>query len=180
MKVNITARHLELTPALRNYAEKKLLQVKKYVEKVTTAHIILNVEKDRHIAEIVLGLSKSSLTAKAVAGDMYGAIDLVMDKLVKQLRKHMDKVKEHKDLPYTVVANMVKNEAETIGENSSLIEPQLEEVKEIDLRTQTVAEALNSLEEKELSFWPFKNSRDGSVCIVYKRESGIKGMLVVS
>ena len=84
MEVNITARHLELTPALREYAEKRLMQVKKYTAKVTTVHIILNVEKDRHIAEVILNISRNKINASAIAGDMYAAIDIVMDKVIKQ------------------------------------------------------------------------------------------------
>jgi putative sigma-54 modulation protein len=56
MKVNITARHLELTSALKEYAEKKLLHARKFAANIKKGHIILNVEKDRHIAEIVVSV----------------------------------------------------------------------------------------------------------------------------
>ena len=132
MKVNITARHLELTSSLKEYAEKKLLQVKKYARKITTAHVILNVEKDRHITEVKLSVSGGSINAKAQAGDMYGAIDIVMDKVVGQLRRHMERAKGHKDLPYSVVANIVHDKIHIPGKKSSSVEPEVEEVKEFN------------------------------------------------
>ncbi len=177
MQVNVTARHTDLTPALKGYAEKKLLGVKKYVEKVTKAHVILNVEKDRHIAEVVLDLSKSRVAASAVAGDMYSAIDMVMDKVNRQVKRHMDKVKEHRDLPYTVVANIIQDEKVT-GDGVERV-TDVKEVRELAIEEQSVSEAISHLEDRSAGFWLFRNSSDGRLNVVYSRKDGSYGMLII-
>lgn len=177
MKVNVTARHTDLTPPLREYAEKKVMAVKKYVEKITNVHIILNVEKDRHIAEVVLDISKNRLAATAVAGDMYGAIDMVTDKITKQVRRHMDKVKEHKDLPYAVVANIVQEQQSSAESVESLTK--VKEVKEFQVKKQSVGEALRELQEREMNFWLFKNMSDSKLNVIYRRADKSFGILIV-
>ncbi|MFW6134871.1 MAG: ribosome hibernation-promoting factor, HPF/YfiA family [Elusimicrobiota bacterium] len=180
MKINVTARHTELTPALTKYAKKRLRQVKKYVDKITKAHVILNIEKDRHIAEVILGLSKNNITAKAVAGDMYGAIDMVMDKITKQLRRHMDKVKDHKHIPpYSAVAEMVREEAGASKEGQENQKLELQEVKESKLKEQTINEALETLQKERLDFWAFRETRKNTLNIVYKRPDGTYGMQII-
>ncbi|MBN2406426.1 MAG: ribosome-associated translation inhibitor RaiA [Elusimicrobia bacterium] len=176
MKVNITARHLELTPALREYAEKRLQQVKKYTSKITTVHIIFNVEKDRHIAEVILHISRNKINARAIAGDMYAAIDIVMDKIIKQLRRHKDRVKEHRDMPsYSMLENLVQSERKKNEENESRVE----DIKEVMLQRHDTNRALDIMEEKKLGFWVFEDSKTESVSIVYRRDNGGYAMIVV-
>ncbi len=176
MKVNITARHLDLTPALKEYAEKKLIKAKKYA-KITNAHIILNVEKNRKIAEIVIHVSGQDISAKSVSGDMYGAIDLVMDKIIKQLRRHRGKVKNHRRvLPYSVVADLAWEEMQSPEQDSS---PLLTEVREVEINQQSVADAVKYLRERDLSFWVFTEEGTGNLSIVYKKEGGSYGMMTI-
>ncbi|MGM0568584.1 MAG: ribosome hibernation-promoting factor, HPF/YfiA family [Elusimicrobiota bacterium] len=168
MKVNITARHLELTPSLKEYAEKKLLKAKKYSKKITNAHIILNVEKNRHIAEIVIHISGQDISAKSVSGDMYGAVDLVMDKILKQLRRHMSRVKKRRDtLPYSVVADLAW---EDMRNSSGSPKNLLGEEKEVELIEQSVFDAVKTLRDKDLTFWVFKEKESGEINIVYLKE----------
>ncbi|MEA3506168.1 MAG: ribosome-associated translation inhibitor RaiA, partial [Elusimicrobiota bacterium] len=159
MKVNITARHLELTPALKEYAEKKLLQTTKFGSNITKGHIILNVEKDRHIAEVVVSVKKHNIAAKAVAGDMYAAIDVVMEKLKKQLKKQLEKIKDHRNAaPYSMVANLIWEDNQQVSRTGGeTIEPQLEEVSKLDVKEQSVGEAIETLDERDLKFWVFRD-----------------------
>ena len=182
MKVNITARHLELTPALREYAQKRLAQVHKYTDKITNAHIVLNLEKDRHIVEVTLGVSKNKINARATSGDMYAALDLVMDKIVKQLKRRMEKIKHHKDVPsYSSVANMVwKDLEENVGQEQRSLENGLDEVRELALITQSVGEAIETITARELDFWIFRDSDEGTINIIFMKDDGRNGMLVIS
>jgi putative sigma-54 modulation protein len=177
MNVNITARHLELTPALREYVEKRLSQVNKYTDRITSGHVVLNVEKDRHIAEVTVAVSQNSLSAKATAGDMYAAMDLVMDKIVKQLKKHIDKWKEHKVNMSQVVLETAPGETKKGSEKAQY---EISEVKELTIKTQSITEALKTLEDRNFSFWVFKDSKDESLSIVYKKANeGKHGLLIV-
>ncbi len=177
MKVNITARHIDLTPALKEYAEKKLMKAKKYVRKITSAHIILNVEKNRKIAEIVLHADGQDVSAKSVSGDMYGAIDLVMDKIIKQLRRHRNRVKNHRRiLPYSVVADLAWEEMQGLDQGVS---PLITESREVEIAEQSVPDAVKYLRDRDLSFWVFANEETGNLSIVYKKEGGSYGMITI-
>ncbi len=180
MKVNITARHLELTPALREYAEKKIGHVSKFTDRITNGQIVLNVEKDRHIAEVTIAVARNKINAKAIAGDMYAAIDLVLDKIVKQLKRHLEKMKDHKvNLAYMKAANLAWNETEVNEVKIKGTESELDEIKELRIKEQTVREAIKTIEERELSFWIFREIKDNTINIIFKKDDGTNGMLVV-
>ncbi len=177
MEVNITARHLELTPALKEYAEKRLQHVKKLTNRITTANIVLNVERDRHIAEITIGVSKNKINAKAIAGDMYSAMDFVVDKVVKQLKRHLEKLKNHKVSQDTDIWENIE-ESEGSQGVEDLGEPELDEVREFKIKKQSMREALSAMEVRDLNFWVFKDMED-SISVIYKRKDGKYGMLIV-
>lgn len=178
MKINITARHLELTPALREYTEKRLGQVKKFTSRITSVNVVLNIEKDRHIAEVTIGISKNKINAKAIATDMYAAMDIVMDKVIKQLKKHLEKQKDHKyNSSYPVVKDFVWNEENE--ENIKSGELMLEEVRELRIKDQHVHDALRVLKDRDLKFWIFRDLKGSTINVVYRKEEGACGMLIV-
>lgn len=96
MNIQTTARHFELTPAVRRQAEDKLLSVLSGVPRVTNAHIILEVQKLRRKAEVVVHFHTHTLEASAESEDLYAAIDAVMDKLSRQVEKQRDRDTDHK------------------------------------------------------------------------------------
>ncbi len=95
MHINLTGNHLEVTPALREYVRDKFTRVERHFDHVTAIHIVLAVEKQRHKAEAELHVSGANLHADAEHDDMYAAIDLMMDKLDRQVKKHKEKLKDH-------------------------------------------------------------------------------------
>ncbi|HTT07507.1 MAG TPA: ribosome-associated translation inhibitor RaiA [Gammaproteobacteria bacterium] len=95
MRINLTGSHLEVTPALREYVQDKFARVERHFDHVTAIHIILAVEKQRHKAEAELHVSGANLYAGAEHDDMYAAIDLMMDKLDRQVKKHKEKLTDH-------------------------------------------------------------------------------------
>lgn len=95
MRINLTGNHLEVTPALREYVRDKFARVERHFDHATAIHIILAVEKQRHKAEAELHVSGANLFADAEHDDMYAAIDLMMDKLDRQVKKHKEKLTDH-------------------------------------------------------------------------------------
>src|SRR5271168_1361441 len=91
MQINITARHLKLTSAISDYVQKKLEKAKRYFDHLIWAQVILSVEKDRHIAEIVIHASGRTFMAKEESMDLYAAVDLASDKIDLQLRRYKEK-----------------------------------------------------------------------------------------
>ena len=95
MNLNISGHHVELTPPLRNYVKEKLTRVERHFDHLISAEVILTVEKLRQKAEATIHARGANLHAEAVDGDMYAAIDLMMDKLDQQTRKHKEKIRDH-------------------------------------------------------------------------------------
>src|SRR5688572_24949239 len=96
MELHMTARHLKLTPAIADYAQKKLEKAKKYFGALIWAQVILDVEKNRHIAEFVIHAAGHTFAAKQESADLYAAIDLASDKLDEQLRRHKERRRPHR------------------------------------------------------------------------------------
>ncbi|HVT35158.1 MAG TPA: ribosome-associated translation inhibitor RaiA [Nevskiaceae bacterium] len=95
MNLNISGHHVELTPPLREYVKDKLTRVERHFDHLISAEVILSVEKLRQKAEATIHASGANMHAEAVDGDMYAAIDLLMDKLDQQTRKHKEKLRDH-------------------------------------------------------------------------------------
>jgi putative sigma-54 modulation protein len=95
MQINLTGHHVEITDAIRDYINEKLQRIERHFENVTDAHFILTVEKLEQKAEAILHVSGNTLHAHAVDQDMYAAIDSLMDKLDRQVRKHKEKITNH-------------------------------------------------------------------------------------
>ena len=95
MQINLTGNHVDITPALRDYVEAKLGRVERHFDHVTDVHVILSIEKQRQKAEGNIHVSGATLYADAEHDDMYAAIDLMMDKLDRQVKKHKEKLTDH-------------------------------------------------------------------------------------
>jgi len=95
MKLAIHGHHLEVTAALRKYVEEKLERVRRHFDQVIDADVQLSVEKLQQKAEITIRVSGSALHAQSIDGDLYAAIDCLMDKLDRQVIKHKDRMKKN-------------------------------------------------------------------------------------
>jgi len=93
MDVNMTFRHLEATPAIKDYGNEKLQKLLRFLRDgdENLVHLILDVEQDRQIAEIHLTAKGLDLTAKSVDGDMYAAIDGAVDKMIQEIKHRKGK-----------------------------------------------------------------------------------------
>ena len=95
MQLSVTGHHVEITPALRSYLEKKCERLLRHFDQVIDAHWILTVEKLRQKAEATLHVRGETIHALAEDADMYAAIDALADKLERLVRKHKEKVTDH-------------------------------------------------------------------------------------
>ncbi len=96
MQIQLTGHHVDLTSALRDYVNNKFERLERHNEKVAEAHVVLTVEKLRQMAEATIFLAKAKVFADAESEDMYAAIDLLVDKLDRQLKKHKEKISDHR------------------------------------------------------------------------------------
>jgi len=95
MQLEVTGRHIEVTKSLNSYVSDKTTRLKRHFDQVLNIHVILEVQKTTHKAEASIYLSGNHLFAEASAGDMYAAIDSLIDKLDRQIVKHKEKLKDH-------------------------------------------------------------------------------------
>jgi putative sigma-54 modulation protein len=104
MQVLVTFRHMEATDALRQYAEHKVARIHKLMRRPIEAHVVLSVNKRRHIAEIILSGEHLHANATEETADLYSAIDLAMSKIEHQIRKAVTKRKTRKHIVPVVPA----------------------------------------------------------------------------
>ncbi len=96
MQVSVTGHHVDVTDSLRNYVEEKIGKLKRHFDNVTDIHVILTVEKLQQKAEATVQVSGAKLFAEDTQEDMYAAIDMMVDKLDRQILKHKDKLNSHR------------------------------------------------------------------------------------
>lgn len=98
MNITVTCRHMEMSNALREHATSRVLESLDEFPRVEDVHVILDVQrKINHIAEVVVKAKNHvHAEAKETTSDMYASIDAAVDKVHRQLRKHRDKVQDHK------------------------------------------------------------------------------------
>ena len=97
MQINFTGHRLEVTPAIRQYALEKLEKLERHFDKITSVNVIFDVEKLRQIVEATVHVAKGELHASSESEDMYASIDSLVDKLDRQLIKHKEKLKNHRE-----------------------------------------------------------------------------------
>jgi len=91
MNLNVSGHRLEVTPAIRGYVQEKLERVTRHFDHVIDAHVILSVDKLRQRAEVTLHLRGKDIHCACEEQDLYAAIDLLVDKLDRQVLKHKGK-----------------------------------------------------------------------------------------
>lgn len=97
MQINITGHRLEITPALKLFTQEKFDKLERHFDKITAINVVFDVEKLRQIAEATILIAKGELHASSESEDMYTAIDILVSKLDRQLIKHKEKMRVHRD-----------------------------------------------------------------------------------
>jgi len=95
MQINITGHHIEVTPALRAYVTEKLQRIDRHFDNVMSIDVILKVENHHKHVEAKVNTAGKALFAQEAGTDMYAAIDGLIDKLDKQVRRHKDRLRGH-------------------------------------------------------------------------------------
>lgn len=179
MQITVVGRHFDTTEPIKKYVDSKLLKLERYAKKIREAHVILEVQKFRHIAEITLYLKYFKLTATEETRDMYASIDKALGSLHKQLLKLRERIKEHK-------ARRVSGKSSLFGgilKDYVSRGPQKEEKAKVIKRAfqskpMSVDEACMELELFKDNFLVFRDSETEEINVVYRREDGNYGLIV--
>jgi putative sigma-54 modulation protein len=96
MQIKIDGHHVDLTESIQDYVQSKMTRIERHFDQVVDMHVVLSVEKQRHLVEATIHVAGNNIHAHSENDDMYAAIDLLVDKLDRQVKKHKEKVTNHR------------------------------------------------------------------------------------
>lgn len=176
IKYSIRGENLEVTEAIRNYVEAKLDKVAKYFrdEQELNARVNLKVYREKTAkVEVTIPLGSITLRAEDVSQDMYGSIDLVVDKIERQIRKNKTKI-EKKNRNKVSTGQVFTDFEEETAAASRVVRS-----KQVDLKPMDLEEALLQMELLGHDFFIYTDVDDETTHVLYKREDGDVGLLEV-
>ncbi|MDA8169500.1 MAG: ribosome-associated translation inhibitor RaiA [Nitrospiraceae bacterium] len=173
MNVLVTARHIDLTPALKSYAEEKVSKFDRYLSNISEAKVTLILEKNVHKAEVLLNANGILIWAESSTGDIYAAIDEVVEKLDQQVKKYKGKLMSHRKGEKAPVAAAAIPEAGAPAEEGGRII----KTKRFGVKPMTAEEASLQMELLDKSFFIFTNAASGEINIIYRRNDGNYGLI---
>ncbi|MBZ4671806.1 MAG: sigma 54 modulation protein/ribosomal protein [Deferribacteraceae bacterium] len=174
MNIQITVKNVELTDAIRSYVEKKVSKVKKYFDQVVDVHVVLDVQKNAHMAEILVNAKGVFLKGIEKSEDLYASIDLAIDKIERQLVKYKEKLKSKKliDKKFEAPLKLDVYESESFDDKPvSII------TKEIPVKPMDIEEAVMQMDLLNKNFFVFRNAKNSEVNVVYRRDDGNIGLI---
>ena len=176
MQLAFTGRNLEITDALRRYAEEKIVRLQKFVDQITSAHVILSIEKHRQIAEVTLRVRELTIRGEESSDDLYCAIDVVVDKIERQIVRYKEKIVEHSGRGL----GRSRPRGETASAETELFsedEPQIVKTKRFAMKPLPPDEAVMQMNLLGHSFFVFRNARTEEVNVLYRRQDGNYGLI---
>ncbi len=179
MQVNITFRHLEPTEALKAHVKDRVEHVKKYIDRPSEAHAVLHVENLDHHAEITVKAGRFLLRGTGRSQDMYASIDAAADRIERQLKKHKEKLYNHKPNGHATESKPieVRHDVLDILEHPDRPSHRVVKSTRFQAKPMTIDEAILQLELLDASFYVFQNAADRSINVVYRRDDGSFGLI---
>lgn len=183
MHVDITGRQIEITPALREFTEEKLQKVERLLGTPLECHVVLAIEKHRHMAEIKIKSRTAYLSGAHETGDLYASIAEVVDKLERQALKHKEKMRDHKhrrgprdpEIAATIASNALPSEGGRRGEDVD--ELRIVRVPLFSRKPMSPIDAALELESSGKPLLVFRDSGNERVCVVYRESDGLFGLV---
>jgi putative sigma-54 modulation protein len=181
MKFHIRGKNVEVTDALREYAAKKVSRIERYFEAPPSSdvHVTLSVNKNKHTVEVTIPFQGVTLRAEEKSEDMYASIDLVIDKLERQIRKHKTRVnrRARQEGTHRAVFKETFEQAMPIRTNEVEDEFEVVRTKSFTLKPMDMEEAILQMNLLGHTFYVFSNASTATVNVVYKREDGRYGLI---
>jgi len=174
MTISVTFRNIEPDENLKTYAEEKVLKIRKYTDSPLNAHVVLSVEKFRNHADVSIKLNGARINGVEETGDMYSAIDQVMDKIERQVKRHIAREKDHRPVKKRKEqhVNHKKHAPNALAHMEQVIE-----VKKIITKPMDSEEAAMQLTLSSLGFMAFRDAKSGEINVIYKRGDGNLGLI---
>jgi putative sigma-54 modulation protein len=174
MQTSVTFKNVDTSEHLKSYVQEKLDRLDKFLDNPAEANVVLRVEKFRHIAEVNINGDRLNVIGKEETDDMYSAIDMVLDKLEKQIKKNKQKIRDHR--------GGAKGRNNKIGSyiDTAIREEEPSEpirVKNIEYKPMDVEEAVMQIGLVEDNFLVFTNAKTDKVNVLYRTTDGSLGLI---
>lgn len=164
MQISVTFRQIEPSEALKNYVTDRLNKFKRYLDGPVEAHVVLGLEKFRHLADVTIDNNGRIIKGKEENTDMYAAIDLVMDKIDMQLKKVRDKLRSAK-------GDRSRSTATAMSEEEAPALPAMRR-KRVEVPALQLTDAVEMMQSGNDDLLVFTNVASGSLHIIYRRQDG--------
>ena len=174
MSVNVKGRNIDVTPALKEYVEKKITKVTKQFKTVGDISAVLKVEKGNHIVEITVPASGILLRAQETTKDMYSSIDLVVEKIERQIHKYKTRLMKRK---YSNFADTAVPAPAPAAEAADEGEFEIIKNKRFIMHPMTPEEAILQMNLLNHDFFVFYDPDLDATNVVYRRKDGKYGLL---
>lgn len=176
MQITITARHFELTKAIRDYVETSCLKLKKYFDHIITVHATLALENSRNICELSLHAAKFSLQSQAEEMDMYLSIDTAIDKMEGQIKKLKDRITDHQKRAlkeqFDEFSRATDIQVDAVDRKKKTIK-----TKRVVTEIMTVSEAMELLESSKEEYLVFKNIETDRINVLVTKDHEVFKLL---
>lgn len=177
---NIRGENIEVTQAIRDYVEKRISKLEKYFEKdmKNTAHVNLRVYPDKQAkVEVTIPLPYLTLRAEEVSNDLYASVDLVTDKLERQIRKYKTKVNRKSREKGFKNLEFIQNETQPADDSDDESKFDVVRTKRLALKPMDNEEAILQMDMLGHDFFIYEDADTSGIDIVYRRNDGRYGLI---
>jgi putative sigma-54 modulation protein len=188
MQFSVTFRHMEASEAVRQYAREKVDKIKKYVPDPIFAHFVVGTNRGyQHAVDVHIQLHNGlAIKGSETSEDMYSSIDLVMDKIERQVRRYKERIRHHKakDGGLSELWEHVIEAEPNVDETPTSAPPVAAKVprpqiapEKLQVHALKADEAVMQLDLLHRQFLVFRNAENGKICVVYRRDDGNYGLI---
>jgi len=168
VRINVRGKNMDVPQAVKEYAEKKIGKMEKYFGGPVTAQVTVSIEKERHIVEVTMPLNGMLVRGEEKAQDLFSAVDLVVEKVEKQIEKYRTRMNNRRSRPAAKVS----------ASSEEFEELEVVKIKHFPLKPMSVDEAIMQMNLLGHDFFVFRDSDTEGTAVVYKRKEGNYGLLV--
>ncbi len=185
MKLVIHGKNIEITEAIREYVQQKIEKAVNHFQGITNqVDVHLSVARNPRInpkqaAEVTIYANGNVIRAEESSESLYASIDLVADKISRQLRKYKERRQDQKTHAQTVIDGEVPQQVVTdlIGDRTPELPNEVVRTKYFAMPPMTLSEALEQLQMVGHDFYMFRNSETGEINVIYERNHGGYGVI---
>ena len=178
MEITIKGKNIEVTKALRDYAEKKVSKIQRFFEgDMIDAQVTMGIEKGLHIVEVTMQINGLLLRGEEKTGDMYASVDGAVDKIERQIRKYKTRINRRlRQIGTHLVEAAFTPDGPEVAEEAE-DEARIVRTKRFAIKPMSVQEAVMQMELLGHDFYVFSNAETEEVNVVYRRKDGNYGLI---